>query len=357
MTRPQNETNALIAVANELIDAHNHMRVDVARELVVTLWEQFFSDGRVYPKDAEILDAILCNCTKYCSDQLKYDYNSEYARIKNQPVLYQAHESQLNEDSRFLLTFKHNITSQDGEDGIISKIFEIIGTENKWCVEFGAYDGLVNCNSHTLVTGGRWNGILIEADSGRFSGLKKTYEGFENAHVFRTFVGHGPGCTPLEDILSDLNVPVDFDLISIDIDGNDWHLWREFTGYRPRVVIIEFNPTIANDVVFIQKNDQKVMQGNSLRAFVMLGKEKGYELVCVTTYNAIFVVREEFDKFGIADNSIDALHEPLMDGRFFHCYDSSIYNTGMPKLVWRVMDEEHDARFIGIEDMKLVRKQ
>jgi len=357
MKRPQNETNALIAMTNELIEAHNHTRVKVVKELVVAVWEKFFSDGRVYPKDAEFLDVILQNFTKYCSDKLKYDYHSEYARIKNQPVLYQAHESRLNEDSRFLLTFRHDDTSQDGEDGIICKIFEIIGAKNKWCVEFGAYDGLVNCNSHTLVTAGKWSGIFIEGDSSRFAGLKKTYEGYKNAHVFHTFIGHGSGCTPLEDIVSNLNVPVDFDLISIDIDGNDWHFWNEFTGYRPRVVIIEFNPTISNDVVFIQKNDHSVMQGNSLRALVMLGKEKGYELVCVTTYNAILVVKEEFDKFGFTNNSIDALYDPLMDGRIFHCYDSSIYNTGMPKLMWKITGEEHDTRLIGIEDIKLVRKQ
>lgn len=357
MKRPTDETNALIAAANKVIYAHLDARTEDARELIIELWEQYFSGGRGYASDARILEVILNSCTKYCSDQLKKDFHWEYARISDQPVLYNARESHLNEDSRFLLNFRYNNTSQDGEDGIIEKIFEIIGPENKWCVEFGAYDGLENCNSHTLVTKEGWNGVFIEGDSGRFAALEQTYDGFGNTHLFRAFVGHGPGSTPLEDILSDLDVPTDFDLISIDIDGNDWHLWREFTGYRPRVVIIEFNPTISNDIVFIQKNENDVMQGNSLRAFVTLGKEKGYELVCVTMYNAIFVVKEEFDKLGIADNSIDAMYEPLMDGRIFHCYDSAIYNIGMPKILWQVSGNEYDDRNIGITDINVTRDE
>lgn len=284
-----------------------------------------------------------------------YNYYSEYARIMDQPILYKVQNNQLNDESRFLLKYRNNITSQDGEDGIIEKIFDLIGNQNKWFVEFGAYDGLENCNSHTLATQKDWQGVFIEGDHSRYCLLEKTYNDHEGTHLVHTFVGEGAGQMPLDTILSDYDIPHDFDLVSIDIDGNDWHVWKGLTNYRPRIVIIEFNPTISNDIVFIQQNVKMVQQGNSLLAFIQLGKEKGYELICVTQYNAFFVVKEEYAAFKIDDNSIEAMHMPMMDGRVFHCYDATIYNTGMPKLIWAVSGQPHDTGFIGIKEIKLVR--
>lgn len=57
-----------------------------------------------------------------------------------------------------LLDYRRNVTSQCGEDGIIEKIFEMIGARNKWCVEFGAYDGKHLSNSYNLINRGVFSG-------------------------------------------------------------------------------------------------------------------------------------------------------------------------------------------------------
>jgi hypothetical protein len=63
-------------------------------------------------------------------------------------------------------------------------------------------------------------------------------------------------------------------LLTIDIDGNDYHIWDSMQKYQPKVVIIEYNPTIPNDIKFIQEANFDVNQGSSLRAKIELGGKK-----------------------------------------------------------------------------------
>ena len=142
------------------------------------------------------------------------------------------------------------------------------------------------------------------------------------------------GPNRLDNLITEANFPVDFDLLSIDIDGADYFVWDSVQHFRPRVVVIEFNPSIPNDVVFVQAKDMNTNQGASLLALVMLGKEKGYELICVTFCNAIFVLNEFYPLFGLTSNHITKLYAPVSDGRIFHGYDSYIHISGMPRLLW-----------------------
>lgn len=122
-----------------------------------------------------------------------------------------------------------------------------------------------------------------------------------------------------------------FDVISIDIDGNDWHVWNSLIKHRPRVVIIEFNPRIPNDVSFVQAANFEVSEGCSLLSLIELGKSKEYELICANVLNAIFVVKEEFDKFGIEDNSIDAMYRSYFDGKIFGGWNGRLYTVGLDR--------------------------
>src|SRR5579872_1690072 len=94
-------------------------------------------------------------------------------------------------------------------------------------------------------------------------------------------------------------IPRDFDLLSIDIDGNDYHAWAAVKTYRPKAVVIEFNPTIPNEVDFVQEPVTHLNHGASLAALVRLAREKGYELVSTTLNNAFFVEQKYFSRFNI----------------------------------------------------------
>lgn len=251
-------------------------------------------------------------------------------------------KSRRNPASLVLEPYRRNITSQNGEDGVIERIFELIGAENRWCCEFGAWDGKHLSNTWSLIASKGWTGLLIEGDSERFNDLRRTHAEGGSVHLVNAFVGIEPG-TRLEDFLQRAGAPERFDLLSVDIDGNDWHIWNSLQTFRPRVVVIECNPTIENDIYFVQAYGREVHHGASLLALVELGKEKGYELVASTGNNAFFVPRELYSVFGIVDNSPDALHEsPEHVIRIFQGYDGTIFAAGELKLHWHGISLTHE---------------
>lgn len=233
-----------------------------------------------------------------------------------------------------LLSYNKDITSEHGEDGVIQRIFEIIGEGSKWCVDLGALNGVHGSNVWQLIKERGWSGVLIEADPTYFERLQKEYIGKKNVHCVQSFVSF-EGENSLDKIFAKTPLPKNFDLFSLDIDGNEYHLWESMTQYRPRLMVVEFNPTIPNEVAFIQPRDMKVFQGSSLKAFVELGKKKGYELVAANEINAFFVIKELFPKFGISDNSIDALHTSRKyETKLYQLYDGTLRISGYDRLLW-----------------------
>ena len=233
-----------------------------------------------------------------------------------------------------LLDFNLNITSEHGEDGVLEKIFGIIGDGGKWCVELGALNGKHGSNVWHLIKDRGWAGVLIEADKTYFEKLHQEYSCSGRTQCVNAFVSF-EGPQSLDNIFARTKLPKEFDLFSLDIDGNEYHIWDSMKEYRPRVMLVEFNPSIPNDVAFIQPRDMKVFQGSSLRAFVELGKRKGYELVAANETNAFFVLKELFPKFGIADNSIDALHtNHQYETKLFQLYDGTLCISGCDQLIW-----------------------
>ena len=95
-------------------------------------------------------------------------------------------------------------------------------------------------------------------------------------------------------ILAKYKAPIEFDLLSIDIDGNDYHVWDALKKYKPKVVIIEYNLLTPVEVDFVQEKNMQVHQGHSIKALVRLGKQKGYELICAHAGNAFFVDKKYF---------------------------------------------------------------
>jgi hypothetical protein len=199
-------------------------------------------------------------------------------------------EKEVNVSSIWLKDFKSDITSQNGEDGVLAAIFSKIGVSNRWCCEFGAWDGVQFSNTHSLLVNG-WSGVLIESDSDRFEQLKINTGGL-NVTPIQTLVQDD-----IDSILSETPIPTDFDLLSIDIDGEDFLVWESLKNYRPRVVVIEVNSGFPPGVQVLPKwgNSPK---GSSIESMVTLGKQKGYELA-LHTGNAIFVLREYAEQLGI----------------------------------------------------------
>lgn len=120
-----------------------------------------------------------------------------------------------------LSEYAYNKSSQFGEDGVVQRIFDVLPTQNRyWCVEFGAWDGKYLSNTHDLVENHHWHGVFIEVNKKKFPDLQSTYSTNTNAHLINKLVNY-EGKDKLDDILAETPIPHDFNLLSIDIDGND----------------------------------------------------------------------------------------------------------------------------------------
>ncbi len=236
--------------------------------------------------------------------------------------------------TRWFEAYARDDTSQCGEDGILERIFELIPGEDRWCCEFGAWDGCKYSNTYQLIANKGWSGVLIEADPVKFEDLKRTYIGNRNVVLLNRFVEYvGDGL--LDKLLAGTPAPSDFDLLSIDIDGNDYHVWASITVYQPKVVVVEYNQSIPNHVEFVQAADPAACQGNSLLSLAKLATRKGYQLVAVTDTNGIFVRADYFPLFGIADNSLPAMRPaaPYVTD-IFQLYDGTVVLSGYRQMIW-----------------------
>ena len=104
------------------------------------------------------------------------------------------------------------------------------------------------------------------------------------------------------------NAPADFDLLSIDIDGYDYWVWKAIEKWKPKIVVIEYSAAVPPPRLWVLKRDPEwkaldgsTDQGASLASLAKLGREKGYELVATDPVgvNAFFVLKElvAYDKF------------------------------------------------------------
>jgi hypothetical protein len=185
-----------------------------------------------------------------------------------------------------LKEYESQVYSQCGEDGVLQRIFDCIGTTNKTFVEFGAWDGQHLSNTANLRINQAWSGLLMEG-SDRADGELVMQE-FVNAEN-------------VEGLLAKYGVPETFDLLSVDIDGNDYWVWKAIERFTPRVVVVEYNIFFALDAARTIEYradhvwDETSYHGASLAAFHKLGVEKGYTLVHTDSWapNVFFVLNSE----------------------------------------------------------------
>lgn len=201
-----------------------------------------------------------------------------------------------------LFQYAKNITSQYGEDGIIEEIFRRIGTANKICVEFGAWDGKYLSNTWNLWYNLGWQGVLIEGDKKKFNELKNRYGSNNNLKLINAYVGLSED-NLLDNLLAKIEVPSEFDLLSIDIDGDEYHVFNSLNNYHPRVVIIEHNPTIPPEISIVQSPGEYF--GASALALQKLFLTKNYTLIACTQTNSFFVKKSEFIKLNIVQPKLE----------------------------------------------------
>ena len=194
--------------------------------------------------------------------------------------------------------------SQSDEDGILLYIFSIIGATNKQCVEICAGDG-IECNTANLIINHGWHGLLVDGSATSVRTGMKFYERNANTYVFPpTFVHSWITRDNVNDVILNNGFKGEIDLLSIDLDGVDYWIWKSITSIEPRVVVVEYQDIIGPDrAITVPYDDQfnaykfpttrnmPNFCGASLAAFVKLASAKGYRLVGCNRYgfNAFFI--------------------------------------------------------------------
>ena len=209
--------------------------------------------------------------------------------------------------SENLINFAFNNFSQNGEDGVIQEILRRLGLQNSeknWCVEFGAWDGIHLSNTFNLVEQG-WNAVYLEGDKSRYKDLIKTAKKYPKIFPINAFVSKESNSRKrLDELLKKTEIPLDFDLLSIDIDSYDLEVWESLKEYNPKIIIIEINSEYPPGIIKWHNNNYKNSNGNSFSATLSVAEKKGYKLVCHIG-NMIFIREDLIDKVGLDEKYIN----------------------------------------------------
>lgn len=208
-----------------------------------------------------------------------------------------------NSDSTALSDHELSVYSQEGVDGLLLQVFSKIGVARRKFIEIGCGDGR-ECNTANLSLNLGWSGALIDSDELRLASARKFYGRMLqhkraevrilNSHLTRENVNQ---------VVAAGGESGEIDLLSIDVDGNDYWIWKALTVVEPRVVVVEYNAsfgpeqavTVPYDPSFdcSKAHPSGFYHGASLAALTRLGAEKGYALVAVESQgvNALFVLQ------------------------------------------------------------------
>jgi hypothetical protein len=203
-------------------------------------------------------------------------------------------------EKRGIENFESSLFSQNGEDGILRYLFSEIGFRSRLFLEFGF--GVIENNSLSLILKENFGGVFIDGYDLPVIEFNEAAQSFGlfNVVAINTFLT----LENLEATIIGSNLPEEIDLLSIDIDGNDYWLWEGLNSLSPRVVVIEYNASLGPDLSLsvpydpefdrYQKHPSGFYYGASITALEKLGKKKGYRLIgCDSNGINAFFVRED----------------------------------------------------------------
>ena len=219
-------------------------------------------------------------------------------------------------DDKRLLKYGFKAYSQADEDGIIQEIFQRIGVTNKTFIEIGVGDGLENNTLFLLLKG--WKGFWVDGDLKNIKAIHNKFLFLKDSgrlSIKQVWIDKDN----IDSLINDFGLPQEIDLLSIDIDGNDYHVFKNIVSLNPRVVVIEYNAKLPPPVKWVMTYNQCHTKTNtdyfgaSLKSFEYLFQKKGYLLVgCnITGSNAFFVRKDLMEEHFHSDCSAENHYEDL----------------------------------------------
>jgi hypothetical protein len=197
-------------------------------------------------------------------------------------------------DPKRLVRYGYKVYSQNDEDGIIAEIFCRVGSTSRTFIEFGVETG-VECNTAKLLVEG-WRGLWIESKAASAAAIRRNFAPFLTGGKL-TLQESLVTAENINGLIGQGGFSGEIDLLSIDIDQNDYWVWKAIDAVNPRVVVIEYNATLRPPMAMVvpyradAEWDGSNHYGASLEALVRLAASKNYRLVgcSIAGVNAFFV--------------------------------------------------------------------
>ena len=284
----------------QIIDSRSHERASDEVRTLRSVMRYAYTHRDDVARQAQAISALV---RQECALALTTD-----AALKRIRVISQR-EDRLFRDSH---AKKHGVPSdfeaqaysQNGEDGMLHEVFRRLGIRNGSFVEFGVETGR-ECNTALFSRVYGWHGLLMEGSPEDARELAKNYADFPNVRTVCRMLNR----ENIVGIFQENNVSVDLDLLVIDIDGNDFHIWKALSDYQAKVVVIEINPAYPPPKDWVMHyNAAHAWQGDtyygaSLQSMTRLGNVLGYALIALdgTSTNAVYVRRDLLEHVGFAE--------------------------------------------------------
>jgi len=199
-----------------------------------------------------------------------------------------------------LSSCEYRVFSQWGEDGIIQALLRTVPIVKQIFIEFGVAN-YTESNTRFLLINNNWSGLLIDGSPSNINFIKNDPIYWQyNLKAECSFITR----ENINQIFLDNGISGEIGILSIDIDGNDYWVWKEIDVVSPAIVIAEYNArfgcdaavTVPYDPAFTREKAHvsNIYYGASLRALNNLAVEKGYALVGANSAgnNAFFVRRD-----------------------------------------------------------------
>lgn len=260
--------------------------------------------------------------------------NSPHVKV-SQRQLYHFYRQAISQGIRFPLSDTgFRVFSQFEEDGILLYIFAALGVSHKTFIDIGSSDG-INSNCANFAVNFGWRGLFIDGNQKSIERGKAYYSSNPDTALYPPkFVHAFIQRENINTIIRDNGFSGEMDLVSIDLDGNDYWIWDALDVIEPRVVIIETHVEFGMNSIVVpyDKNysypgKHSDYHGASPVAMEKLARKKGYRLVGANSFgfNTIYV------KNGIGE---DILPEVTVESVLTHPRNRERYKRFDPIKDW-----------------------
>jgi len=192
------------------------------------------------------------------------------------------------------------VFSQWGDDGIIQWLINSLDFPNKTFIEFGVGD-YRESNTRFLMMNDNWSGLVMDSSEENIEKIT------DSEYFWRHELLAKPAlidCENINGLIDECNFEQEVGILHIDLDGNDYWIWKEINVIYPVLAILEYNSvfgvekaiTIPYDKTFNRTaaNCSNLYFGASLPALHQLSCQKGYAFIgCNSAGNNAYFVRKD----------------------------------------------------------------